>query len=155
MQKLTKIILISFLVVLAISLIDIFALKSQIFGSYEQYTSGDFPEGWWFLFRNIVLLIIAVVSLVYYLLYKDKSEAVSIGLGSYILWMTGLADVLYFWLQGNKIPKSLLHLNNQPIISSLSEFFGYSQVTGSALLLSSFVGIIIVYFLTKFLKEKL
>ncbi|GAG80106.1 unnamed protein product, partial [marine sediment metagenome] len=41
------------------------------------------------------------------------------------------------------------------IIGSVSEFFGYSQVTGSSLLLTSLLGIGVTYFVVKYLKEKL
>ena len=120
------------------------------------YTSGDFPVSYWIFFRNTAIILMAIVPLTYYFFYrKDKSEAVAIFATSYLLWMFGLADVLYFWLQGLKIPSLLPWLNNHPFIGGVSGFFGYSAVTGNSLILSAIVGTIITYGVIKFLKEKL
>jgi hypothetical protein len=132
MQRLTKILLISFLIVLAISLIDIFPFDGQV-----------------------LFVVIALIPLAYYILKKDKSGAVSIAVGASILWATGLVDILSFWTRGNKLPKLLPHLDNHSVINSISEFFGYSQVTGTSLLLTSLFGIGVTYFVIKFLMKKL
>ena len=154
-KKVKKIFLISILIVVAIALIDIFALKSQLFGTYTQYTTGQFPADWWFLFRNIVFLIITLVAIVYYILFKDKSEAIAIGVGAHILWFTGFSDLLYFIIQGQQIPLLLTHLNNHPVIGWISlNILKSPDVTSSALWLLAILGALAAYFSIKFLKEK-
>lgn len=154
-KKTKKIFLISILIVVAIALLDIFALKSQLFGTYEQYTSGQFPGGWWFLFRNIVFLTITLVAFVYYVLFRDLSEAIAVGVGTHILWFTGLSDLLYFIIQGQQIPSLLTHLNGHPVIGWISlNILKSPDVTSTALWLSAILGVLTSYFAIKFLKEK-
>lgn len=107
-------------------------------------------------FRNIAIGLIVIVPICYYFFYrKDKSETLALFLVPFILFWFGLKDILYYWFQGLKLPELLPHLDSHFIIGSVSEFFGYSQVTGSSLLLTSLLGIGITYFVVKYLKEKL
>ena len=122
----------------------------------EDYTSGNFGSNVWVHHLITAIIIFSIVPICYWIFYrKDKSEVVGIFLTGLTLFYFGLADVLYFWFQGLKLPKLLPHLNSHQIIGSVSEFFGYSQVTGTSLLLTSMLGIGITYFTVKFLKNKL
>ena len=155
MDKLYKLLILIFLVILSISLMDIFALKSSLFGDYDNYITGQFNQNWWFLFRNIALLLIFGISFTYYLLYQDKSETISIAVGSLILWFTGLADLLYFWIQGKAVPLTLPHLNDHIIIGKISTLFGFSSVSNLSLYISVFIGILITFLTVKWLKNKI
>ena len=73
MNKIKKIWLLMIMIVVIIALMDIFSSGSGLFGDYESYTNGLFDFNWWILFRNIALMIIASISITYYVLYKDKS----------------------------------------------------------------------------------
>ena len=155
MDKFKIAILMGVAIVFAVAYMDIMGL-TFFTDLGADYTSGDFPLSYWIFFRNTALILMLVVPLSYYFFWrKDKSEAVAIFSTSYLLWMFGLADILYFVFQGKAIPELLPWLNNQPVISGASNLFGYPAVTGNSLMLSVFVGIIITYFVVKFLKEKI
>lgn len=154
-KKISKIVLIAFIVIIAIAILDILSLNSGIFGTPESYTNGNFPAGWGSLFKNFVIILIVAVSLTYYILYRDKSEAIAIGAGSYIMWLTGVADVFYFWLQGKMIRSTLPWLDCHSYIGTVAKTLGFGGVTNISLIISAISGVIISYFIIKFLKEKL
>ena len=103
MEKFKIAVVISILVVVLIAYLDI----GGVILLGEEYTQGNFPADFWNHFRNSALLIMLIVPLVYYFFYrKDKSETLAIFLTSFTLWTFGLADVLFFWLQGKAVPKA-------------------------------------------------
>jgi len=138
-------ILLGIFVVGIIAYID--TLGVHILG-WEDYTNGNFPIDYWFSFRNIALILMILVPICYYFFFrKDKSETLAIFFTSFILWMFGVADLFYFWLQGKAIPSQLPWLNNHPIIG----LFG--PVTNSSLYMSIIIGGVITYFIVKQLKK--
>lgn len=141
-------------VVVLIAVWDILAAHSGVFGSYEQYTSGNFTKGWWNLFYNYsVILILVVCASYYFFSRKDLSETLGVGLTSYVLWFFGLADALYFFLQGQNIPEKLMWLNYHPVMSKIATAMGSTDVTRITLLISIALGFIIVYFMDKQLER--
>lgn len=151
MDKKLKTIFISILLALAfIALLDITFMRSGVFGNACDYTNGNYLVGTWPLFYKIAMSIMVLFPIGYYFLYRrDLSESLAIFVGSQIMWRFGLSDILYFWLQGKALPKAMPWLTtNFPI-----NIFG--AVTNITLLLSATLGILITYFVVKFLKEKL
>lgn len=149
MDKTKKILLIAIILVLSISLLDIIFMKSGLAGNPEQYTQGNFTvENFWITFRNISLLFIGLASIIYYISTKDKSESIAIFGCAFILWyFSGLADIFYFWLQGMSVPQFLPWLNNHITLGII----GNHVVTSTTLYLSSAIGLVISYFVAKFL----
>ncbi len=151
MKKFNIAIILGILIVVAIAYID--TLGANVFG-LETYTAGNFPSSFWILFRNMAIILMTIPALSYYLLYrKDKSEALAIFLIPLILWMFGVADILYFWLQGQAIPPNLPHLNNHLIMGRMATFFPYNQVTSQVLIFSAIAGIILTFLIVKYLKK--
>jgi nitrate reductase NapE component len=151
-----KIFLFSILAVALIGIFDVWSMSSGIFGTPENYTAGDYQDGWWNLFFMINLSLLIMSSLSYYFFSrKDKSESISFLVGGLILWFTGLADVLYFWFQGKSIPLVLNHLNNSIVIGRISSLLSFDAVTNISLIISSVIGLIFAYFAIKFLVKKL
>lgn len=142
-------------VVIAVAYFDTLSASSGIFGTIKDYTIGNYTKGWWSLFQTFVLFIFALVPLCYYFFYrKDKSEAIAIFLVSYICWMFGLADIFYFWLQGQSVPSTLPWLINQPILSKVAGFLHAQTITNVVLYISAALGVIISLILARFLEEK-
>ena len=109
-----KIFIFSIIVVASIAIFDILSLNSGVFGSVQDYILGNYTEGWWNLFSQFNVILIVLISLAYYWFGKhDKSESISLGLSSFILWMYfGLADILFFWFQKLPVPNQLPWLNH-------------------------------------------
>ena len=153
-KKFRTALILGILVVLAVAYFDILSAKSGIFGSYEDYTNGNYAQNWWNLFKVGVIFLFLIVPITYYFLVKkDKSEAIAIFLTSMTAWWFGLADVFYFLFQGKMIPAVLPWLNNNPIILAIAKLFRFEQVTSFSLILSITVGFIVIVILTKFLEK--
>lgn len=151
MNKFKKAVIIGFVIVAFIAVFDIISAKSGVFGDYEEYMYGDYTEGWWNLFKNLALFVMIGVAVLYYLFYrKDKSEAIAVFLVPYINWRFGLADVLFFWLQGKPLHPTLTWLSGHVPIS----YFG-DPVTPIALYISVLVGISLSLGTAWFLKNRL
>lgn len=143
------------LAVAFVAITDIWAMNSGVLGTPEQYTNGDYPLGWWSLFFKINLIIISLIPLAYFFFYRrDKSEALAIFITSYGLWFAGLADILFFVFQGLNIPDKLPWLNHHFIIGTMSNLIGFPEVTKISLILTVAISSIILWFIVKFLKEK-
>lgn len=153
MKKFTIAIIIGILVVVAIAYMDTIGLK--VFSSIGMdYTSGEYPREFWTFFFNMSMIFMAVVAVCYYFLYRnDKSEAFAVFLTPYILWQFGLADILYFWLQGKAVPATLSWLDKTPVMGNIAKLLG-NGVTNISLYISVAIGFVAVYFITKFLKER-
>jgi len=156
LNKYQKIFVFSILVVAAIALLDIFSMNSGVFGTASNYVQGNYTAGWWNLFFKINLVMIVLISLAYYFFgKKDKSESLALFVSSLTLWMVfGLADLLFFWFQGQSVPSVLTWLNGS-YIGKLLGIIGFSQVTNIGLYLAVAIGLIVNYFLIKYLVEKL
>jgi hypothetical protein len=154
--KLTKYqtaIVLGLLVVLALAFLDIKSAYSGVFGTFCDYTNGNYTAGWWGLFRVIAILLFLIVPVAYYFLVKkDKSEAIAIFLSSYIAWMFGLADIFYFWLQGLQMPATLPWLAANPVIGRLASFTG-GVVTPVTVYLSVALSFVVIFYATKYLEK--
>lgn len=155
LSKTKKILIFSVIIVFAIALFDIFSMNSGIFGTPEDYTNGNYTDGWWNLFFkfNIILIFLASLSYYWFSNKQDKTGGISLCISSFVLWFTGLADILYFWLQGKAIPFFLYHLNNSLVIGRISHLLGFSQVTVISLFISVLIGFGFSYGIIKLLEK--
>lgn len=141
-------------VVLLVALLDVKSALSGVFGSLCEYTQGNYTEGWWDLFKGIVIVSFLIIPITYYFLVKkDKSEAIAIFISSYGMWMFGLADLFYFWLQGKIVPAALPWLINHPIMSNIANAMNLTIITPLVLYTSIALGFGVVYLSTKFLEK--
>ncbi len=155
--KYKKTLLLAVVVVLVVSLLDIWSAHSGIFGSVLDYTLGNFGVvNWWQLFFKFVLIIFLIPAVLYYLLInRDFSESVGIFGFSIILYFGGLADLFYFIFQKIPIPETLGWLENSPFINFISTtLLGYSTVTNISLLVSVILSFVIAWIFAKMMKEK-
>ena len=150
MDKSKRIMISILVVIILIALIDILFMKSGLFGSAQNYISGNYTAGLWPLFYKLALGVMAVFAVLYYFYFdKDFSESLAVLLGSFIFYKFGASDVLFFWFQGTAIPSVLPWLNtNFPI-----NIFGI--VTNFTLLVSALVGGWLSFILIKFLVKKM
>jgi len=151
-KKFWKTVIFAFVLVGAIATLDVYSMKSGVFGAPSAYENGNYTEGWWNIFKGISLFGFAFLGLAYYfLIRKDLSEALAIPIVSYTNWMFGLSDLIYFWVQGRVVPDSLPWLSNNSVIA----FFGGGVVTATILYISSIIGVILSLGIAWLLKEKL
>jgi hypothetical protein len=151
--KFKKAIIFSILAVALISIFDILAAHSGVFGSLEDYTNGNFVNGWWSLFFVMNMIMLAIGPVIYYFsVRKDKSEKISLFLTSVILWFTGLADILYFLFQFKMIPAKLPWLNHG-IYKVISSAMGLNTITWISLLITTALGFVAIYFLNKIMEK--
>jgi hypothetical protein len=148
-----------FLAILIVVLIAWIDVQGMVYwGSFsttDAYVTGQQGTAFWSFFKSIVFVIFAILPFAYYFLYRrDKSEAISLFVGEWILWMFGFADLMFFVLSQQLIPSSLVWLNTHPIIGTISNVLGYENVTSVSLLFSVFVGFILAYLTGKILKDK-
>ena len=145
-KQFKKALLFAVLIVGVISVFDIIAAHSGVFGSYEDYSNGIFSGDWWPVFFKMNLILISVLPIIYYFFVrKDLSETIAIFLVSINMWFSGLADILYFWIQGQAVPTMLGHLNGHLIISRVGSLIGQTDVTGTVLYISVILGFVTSY----------
>ena len=126
------------------------------FSSEEAYTSGLQGLAFWNFFKSIAFSLMLIVPICYwFFVRKDKSEVLALFLSSYILWMFCFSDLLYFIFQRKIIPSTLPWLINHPVAGWVSSnLFGNPMVTSLSLITTVIIGFVIVFFMTKILKEK-
>lgn len=94
-----------------------------------------------------------VASIVYYLFRRDISESIAIASFFIINYYFGLADFLFYIIQGS-IPATMPHLNTHIIIGPVSKFIGYADVTMISLTFSTLLGLFLSFTIAKILKDK-
>lgn len=152
--KFKKAIYLSIAVVAAIAIFDIIAAHSNVFGTIEDYTLGNYINGWWDVFYSYNLILLTIIPICYYFFARrDISESIALFLNGYILWFFGLADALYFIFQFKMIPQDLPWLNGHLIIGWFADIIGSGQVTRTALVISIAVGFFAIYSIDKFLEK--
>lgn len=144
------------LIVVLIAYIDIQGMIYwSSFSSVEAYTQGLQGCDFWLFFKSIVMVIFIILPISYFFLYRrDKSEAISLFLSEWIIWMFGLSDLMYFVLQNKSLPNILPWLSSHPVIGNVSRLLGHEIVTSVSLLLSVSIGFVLAYFTAKTLKER-
>lgn len=141
-----KAITFGFVIVSLIAIFDIYAMNSGVLGSPTSYAQGDYTSGWWGMFYNLVVVLLIVVAFMYYLLAEaDISSSLAVFLVPYIMWIFGVADVLFFWFQKKMVPLTLPWLMNSNIIGGISKAIGQTTVTTKSLYFSAFLGVIIAF----------
>lgn len=107
------------------------------------------------LLWGLCYVFIAFIAIGYYILRRDFTESFALFIVPTILFQFGVEDVLYYLfsehqLIGDKLP--WLHGNLLPI-TWISEIFNGGIITGSLVLISSIMGIIIALGVAKLLEK--
>jgi hypothetical protein len=114
---------------------------------WEIYTQYVVPAilGMW----TITLLAVAIV---YYLIKKDKSEAVGIFVAAKIMMMGGVQDVMFFVLSSNKMTSCMEWFKGpQSIISRL---LGETCVSPLSLIINASISIFLAWWALKWFKKQ-
>jgi hypothetical protein len=122
-----------FLAILVVVLIAWIDIQGMIYwGSFSTtnaYITGQQGAPFWNFFKSIVFVIFAILPFAYYFLYRrDKSEAISLFVGEWIIWIFGFADLMFFVLSKQALPATLTWLNTHPIIGNISSMLGYENI---------------------------
>lgn len=115
---------------------------------YNQYTG---PAIW--ITWTIVLISIGVI---WWIIFKDKSEAVALGGTSLILMASGMEDIMFFTFLQERMGMCMAWFNESPYItqSFMSRYIlGENCVSPLGLYLNVGVGIVIAYFVYKKLQR--
>ena len=69
-KQFKKAIYLSIAVVAAIAIFDIIAAHSMVFGTFEDYTLGNYLNGWWDVFYAYNLILLLIIPISYYVFVK-------------------------------------------------------------------------------------
>jgi ABC-type phosphate transport system permease subunit len=95
------------------------------------------------LFWTFASVVIISISLTYYLITKDKSEALALLIIPHILLQFGCEDVLFYLFGGFQLWTDTMPwlTNNLWPPTILANLFGHAVITGPVLLLSATLGV--------------
>lgn len=108
------------------------------------------------LFWSFAYLMIAAIAITYWIVKRDKSEALALGIIPFVLLQFGVEDV-FFYLFGN-IP---MWADTMPWLTEnlwaptlLGRAFGHSVITGPVLFVSALIGIALSFWIGDYLYRK-
>ena len=106
-----------------------------------------------FIGTEYAYILMGLVAFGYYAFFrKDKSEALAVFITPFILYWTGFTNLVYYVLNRLPIPEVLILSN--PVIEFTSKNLGFETITNVSLIISVLIGFLIVFLITKALKEK-
>ena len=148
MKRITKVYLISLLIVLIFTLMDINNIEpfhqldsSSAWDLYNKFSAPAIFFSW--------LAAFAILGLLWFIANRDKSEALAVFLTPTIMVYFGLEDTLFHIIKGIPMAQCMDWLNNNPILFNIAKIFGENCVTIFILLLSTIIGLGISYFVLK------
>ena len=107
------------------------------------------------IFWTLALLVIAATAITYYLIKKDKSEAIALFFIPIILLQFGVEDVLFYLLKGlNLFQDTMPWLTGNlwpPTIIAYA--LGQNIINGGILFISAIIGIILSFIVAKQLEK--
>ncbi len=113
---------------------------------YNLYTGPAIWSLWY-----IVLLAIGII---WYIIYKDKSEAIALVSAGWALMWFGTQDVLYFIFSGKAMTANMCWADAMLPIRTISDLLGESCPSATSFILSALLGVFISYKLYNYLREK-
>jgi len=125
----------------------------NVFGGFASEEYNRAFEPYMVFFWRFAYGLIALVSLMYWALIRDKSEAVAVASTSLLLIWGGLEDVLYYLFMGLPFDASMPWLYDHFFIGNVAKFMGLSTVTPFSLFVSLGLSILILIPITKWLKK--
>ena len=111
---------------------------------YNLYTGPAIWSLWY-----IVLLAIGII---WYVIYKDKSEAVALVAAGWALIWFGTQDTLYFWFSGQAMTANMCWADVMAPIRIMSDILRETCPSAASFLLSALLGVFVSYKLYNWLK---
>lgn len=137
---------------ITITILAFLAVMDVYYGKALWDAGNDYRNLYW----TFAYAIVIFGALIYYFQTKDKSETASFIAGFFIMLQFGLADVFYYWVQFKPVERGALWwLDVHPVMLHIANFMGFEHVTSLTLYVSASIGVLISYYLIKYLKEKL
>ena len=146
--------------VVIISLITLFAYFDTI-GFKMWGLIGGYPgEAYAFagplyqtLFWSFAGMMTIAISLMFYYFRRDVSESLGIYFGSTIMIYGGLEDIIYYVLQGGKVPLAFQWLFDNTHLSIVAKALGETTLTWTTLILQAVIAAVIVHFMLNLLHK--
>ena len=112
---------------------------------YNTYTG---PAIWltWYV-------VLGVIGLIWYVISKDKSEALALTIALSIMLFFGAQDVLFFHFAGTPMTDNMCWADVMLPIQKISDFLGEPCPTALSFTLSGVIGVIIAFFVFNKLKR--
>jgi len=154
-KKLATVLTIALAIVLIVTLLDIYSATQiwQPVGGWEGATYKSVEQPFLTLFWAFVYFMIFLCALTYYLVRKDKSEAIAITATSYILISSGLEDLLFYKLQNIPL-ENMTWFINTPMGFTSKYILGLDTVTPIGLIINIILFGIAGILLAKYLITK-
>lgn len=148
LKKITKIYLLSLLIVLIFTLMDIGNITpfkilntENAWELYNKFSAPSIFFSW--------LAVFGILGILWFIAKKDKSEALAVFLTPTIMVYFGLEDVLFHIIKQVPLAECMAWLNNNPIIFGITKILGETCVNPTSLIISTIIGLTISYFTLK------
>lgn len=150
-------------VAIAMSLPVIFALL-DLLGAYmwnqlggwagKAYLTAQGP--YMMLFWTFAYLMIIAISLTYYAVKKDKSEALALGIIPFVMLQFGVEDVFFYLFGNHEFWSATMPWLTENLWAPtlLGRAFGHSVITGPVLFVSALLGIGVAMWIADYLYTK-
>jgi len=112
---------------------------------YNAHTGPAIWKTWYF--------VIAAIGIIWYVIYKDKSESLGIVAAGWSLIYFGTQDLLFFAFSEQTLSSIGCWADNLYPVRTISDLLGESCPTATSFLLSGFFGIVFSFYSYNWLKE--
>lgn len=156
MKRFWNVVIIAMFIPLILAILDL--LGARMWRSLGGFASEVYiiaEPSYMLFFWTFAYIMIALIALVYYVIKRDKSEALALGLIPFILLQFGVEDVLYFFIGGHTFWNATMPwlTNNLWIPTLMSRAVGLEIITGTVLFVSAILGIFVALGTAKYLNK--
>lgn len=131
MKQINKIFILSIAIIAVFGYLDSMQIipwqTSGDWGTYTQFVMPSILSMW--------IVAIVAISVIYYIIKKDKSESIGIGVSAIILMFGGMEDIWFFMLSNNVMTAQMCWFTGTQTI--VSRLLGYECVTPLGLWLNA------------------
>ena len=112
---------------------------------YNTYTG---PAIW-----SMWTMVLIAIGVIWYIIFKDKSEALGISGAGIILQFFGTQDLIYFYFSKQTLAEVGCWADAMSPIKVISDLLNESCPTATSFIISGILGIIIAYYAYRWLKK--
>jgi len=112
---------------------------------YNQYTAPAIWQTWY--------IVLATIGLIWYIIYKDKSEAIGLVVSAWALIWFGTQDILYFIFSGKIMTDGMCWADGMTPIRIISDLLRELCPTKISFMLSGILGVLVAYKLYNYFKR--
>lgn len=139
-EQMKNVFILSIVIIAIFGIIDAYQIVPwQVTGLWETYETYVAP-----FYITLWVVVLASIAMMYYLLKKDKSEAIGLLISGVILLFSGLEDIFFFVLSSNVMPAQMCWLTGWS--ATTSRFLGEACVTPTSLFLNVILFTVIGWF---------